>query len=92
MVCRPVERLDVVNIACPPESELEPRETVPSAKVTTSPSGMGPYLDETVAVNVTGCPITEGDPDVVTTVIEVPRAFSVRTLEIAAEAVFRSPG
>jgi hypothetical protein len=51
--------------------------------VTISPSGIVPFVDVTVAVNVTGCPPDEGDPDVVSTVSEGKPPLLIRSINIA---------
>ena len=65
MVCDPTASTEVVSVAFPEPSRVpEPSVVVPSVN-TTVPVGVpvpGPTTD-TDAVNVTGCPNTDGDPD-----------------------------
>ena len=60
---------EVVYAANPFVSEADASGIVPSKNVTVSPSGMLPKVELTVAVNVTACPMSEGEPDVVTLVV-----------------------
>jgi len=76
-VCRFAESDEVVNFACPPEVDAVPIMVLKSKKVIDSPSGTKfPWLIG-VAVKVTGCPTKEGDPDVVTSILEDHCTFSV---------------
>jgi len=70
MVCVFALSEEVVNVATPLTVEPVPIAVVPSKNVTSSPSGIAPWLDDTVALNVTDCPTNEGEPDVVNTVCD----------------------
>ncbi len=50
----------MVKLATPLVMDAVPREVVPLRKVTFSPFGGAPPLEETVAVKVTGSPKAEG--------------------------------
>jgi hypothetical protein len=63
MVCFFAESDAVVYAAIPPASETEPSRVVPSQNVTSSPSGLVPSSRVTVAVNVSGWPSRDGEPD-----------------------------
>jgi hypothetical protein len=69
MVCVFNVSEDVVNVATPLVVIPVPIAVVPSKKVTSSPSGIVPWLGITVAVKVTGFPTNEGDPEVINTVL-----------------------
>ena len=68
MVCVFIVRDEVTKVARPLTVAPVPIGDAPSENVTISPSGIAPWLDVTAAVNVTDCPTSEGDPDVVNTV------------------------
>ena len=57
---------EVVNWATPPFSVADPSILPPATNCTVSPSGGGPMIAVTVAVNVTGCTSMEGFTDEVT--------------------------
>src|SRR5260370_15261072 len=83
---------DVVNVATPLVVVPVPIAVIPSKKVTSSPSGIVPWLDVTVDVNVTGCPTNEGDPDVVNTVFDAkPLLICSTSVEDMLPVVFVSP-
>jgi hypothetical protein len=70
MVCFFAVREEVVNVATPLAVVPVPIAVGPSKNVTSSPFATLPKVDVTVAVNVTGCPRCEGDPEVVTCVTD----------------------
>jgi len=59
---------EVVNWATPLFSGDDPYTFPLTTNCTVSPSGGGPAIDVMVAVNVTGCPTTEGFADEVNVV------------------------
>ena len=82
MVCVPTVRLEVVKLAVPAAftGTAAPRGVVPSRKVTV-PVRLATAVEPggvtlTVAVKVTGCPESDGLPEVTTTVL-VPALFTV---------------
>ena len=56
----PTLKVDVLKVATPPLNDPVPSVVVPFLNEMVSPSGGGPELDVTVAVNVTGCPKADG--------------------------------
>jgi hypothetical protein len=74
---------DVVNIATLLAVVPVPISVLPSKNVTSSPFGTVLYVHATVAVNVTGCPTWEGDPDVVNVVVVGARPmYSISVAEV----------
>ena len=72
MTCEPTNKAPVVNDACPAESTATAdASTVAPSRNVTAPVGV-PELDATVAVNVTGCPNTEGFGEEPTAVVVAP--------------------
>jgi hypothetical protein len=81
----------VENTAIPPDKPPEPTVAPPLLKATTSPSGGGPELELTVAVNVTDWPTLLGFNDEVTAVVvDALPTTCVRTGEVFA-LKFESP-
>src|ERR1700687_4588727 len=62
-MCEPTGIAAVVNWATPPCSVADPYTFPLTTNCTVSPSSGGPAIDVMVAVNVTGCPSTEGFAD-----------------------------
>jgi len=90
MWCVPTVSEEVVKLATPADVLPVPTAVPSSANVTSSPFGIVPKIDVTVAVKVTGCPTMEGDPDVVTTVFVPPLISSVSMGDVLP-ALFPSP-
>ena len=90
MVNVPVIELEVVKVATPLTSGSLPSVPPWSLKVTVPPVGVAPPADRslTVAVNVTGWPVT-ADPVEAVSAVRVGRALDEPTVTVTASATSR---
>ena len=92
MVKVPAGRDDVVRLAWPPLVVPVPSGVPLLLNVTVSPSGIEPPAEETVAVNVTDCPIVDGVSELVTVVVDAYFCTTSNTLAEVLAMKLLSPG